>query len=83
MTISALCNNLRKKGLDARQITVYNLHDGRQTASAVMVYHDYSGPYPDDAAYSAHNTSTAYARKHGFYSEKRGMTQATLIYEEA
>ena len=80
MTLDTLKKNLRKKGLDARDCTVCNLKDGRATAPAIMVHHDSEGLYPTNEAYHAYCIASDYARKHGFYAEERGFTQATLIY---
>lgn len=80
MTINQLCKNLQKKGLDARPRTIYNLSDGRSEAPAIMVYHDYNGPYPTEEAYNAAYTAREYARKHNFYAETRGMCTGTIIY---
>lgn len=80
MSINTICNNLRKKGLDAQIITIHNYHGSGHDAPGIMVYHNYDGPYPSRDALHACDIAEAYARRHGYNSEQRGHYTATLIY---
>lgn len=80
MSINALYNGLRKKGLDARMITVHNVNGSGHDAPGIMVYHDYDGLYPTREALNACSAAEAYAARHGFHAEDRGYYTATLIY---
>ena len=80
MSINTICNNLRKRGLDAQVITVHNHNGSGHDAPWIMVYHDYDGPYPSRDALQASDIATAYATRHGYSAEQRGHYTATLIY---
>lgn len=74
MTIKNLTKNLQSKGYDVRPVT---MGDGRP---AVMVSHDYDGPYPTRETWRIHEALTAYATRNSFKSEGRGYYTATLIW---
>ena len=80
MTIANLLRSLQRAGLDARPTTVYNASDGRYTTPAIMVYHDYNGPYPTREAMNQHEEATARATRNGYHAEQRGHYTATLIF---
>lgn len=81
MTIEKLRKSLLKKGFDARPITLHNINGTGETAPAIMVYHDYEGPYPTRATFDAHNAAAAAASRNGFKYEQRGHYSATLIWK--
>ena len=80
MSINTLCNGLRKKGLDARIVTVHNYNGSGHDAPGIMVYHDYDGLYPSRDALHACDIAEAYATRNGYNAEHRGHYTATLIY---
>lgn len=74
MSINTIIKKLTAAGLEYKEVQIYN-----PEKKGIMVYHDYSGIYPTEEAFRAHEKATAIARKYKAYSEPRGHYTATLI----
>lgn len=79
MTIKRLCEKMREEGLDARLTELWDPSTATSTAPAILVYHDYEGPYPGRAQFDAHDHADRLARKYGYAAEQRGHYGATWV----
>ena len=76
----SIIEQLNKIGAAYHGVTITNCNKGAEDRPGIMVYHDYSGLYPDRAAMEKHNAVMNIARRAGLKAEQRGHYTATLIY---
>ena len=81
MSIEQIYKRLTRAGLDCTVTTICNIGGTGRAAAAVIVKHDYFGPYPSAEALQAHAHAAALARRHGYQAPQRGHYTATLIYK--
>lgn len=74
---------LQRAGLEYNPVRIYKT-DSRspETVPAIMVYHDYNGPYPTQESRGRMHQAERIADRHHLRHETRGYYTATLILLE-
>lgn len=80
---SAIEKALRAAGLEYKPVRIYKTDSSSgETIPAIMVYHNYEGPYPTRETHEKIMQAARIAARHKLHSETRGYYTATLIYKK-
>ncbi len=85
-TIKKAFTAAQKAGLNAKIETLYNLEELTAEGpiyrdyKALIIEHDYNGPYPQEATWTAYNTARKIAARYKLDYEQRGFYTATYIF---
>lgn len=80
---SAIEKALRAAGLEYKPVRIYKTDSSSgETIPAIMVYHNYEGPYPTRETWLKIYDVKRIAARHHLRRETRGYYTATLIYLE-
>lgn len=74
---------LQAAGLEYKPVRLYKTDSSSpETIPAIMVYHNYEGPYPTRETHEKIMQAARIADRHKMKHETRGFYTATLIYKE-
>lgn len=74
---------LQRAGLEYKPVRFYKTDSNSpETVPAIMVYHDYTGPYPTSETWGKIYQVRRIAARHHLRTETRGYYTASLIFLE-